>query len=190
MADLRKGIVQYALRQNSDFHKYRALELIDGLKVATILCKDKKADFYTTVQIKLLQRMDKPAEHFKGYILASIGDREYEKITESVAKIDKLLTQAMPVSSNMPQLQDNNASYSFPPYGYPSLPPYQGLIPQPPIVISPPTIISPQPYYLASHSRPSHYRGYCPSTPSPFRGNRCHRNSNGGYILLFLWRIT
>ena len=76
MADLRKGIVQYALRQNSDFDKYRALELIEGLKNAAILCKDKKADFYTTVHIKLLERMDKPAEHFKGYILALIGNRE------------------------------------------------------------------------------------------------------------------
>ena len=97
----------------------------------------QKADFYTTVQIKLLQRMDKPAEDFKGYILASIGDREYEKIMESVAKIDKLLPQAMLVSSSMPQPQDNNASYSFPPYGYPSLPPYQGLIPQPPYSYQP-----------------------------------------------------
>ena len=144
MADLRKGIVQYALRQDSDFDKYRALELIEGLKNAAILCKDKKADFYTTVHIKLLGRMDKPAEH-KGYILALIGDREYEKIMESVAKIDKSLVQATPVSSNTLQLQDNNASYSFPPpYGYPSLSPYQGVIPQPPpILISPPTIISP-----------------------------------------------
>ena len=77
--------------------------------------RTKKADFYTTVHIKLLERMDKPAEHFKGYILASIGDREYEKIMASVAKIDKLLAQATPISSNTPQLQDNNASYSFPP---------------------------------------------------------------------------
>ena len=116
MADLRKGIVQYALRQNSDFDKYRALELIEGLKNAAILCKDKKADFYTTVHINLLERMDKPAEHFKGYILlALIGDREYEKIMESVAKIDKSLAQATPVSSNTPQLQDNNASCFFPP---------------------------------------------------------------------------
>ena len=52
--------------------------------------------------------MDKPAEDFKGYILALIGDREYEKIMESVAKIDKSLAQATPVSSNTPQLQDNN----------------------------------------------------------------------------------
>ena len=115
VADLRKGIVQYALRQNSDFDKYRTLELIEGLKNAAILCRDKKVDFYTTVHIKLLERMDKPAKHFKGYILALIGDREYEKIMESAAKTDKSLAQATPVSSNTPQLQDNNASYSFPP---------------------------------------------------------------------------
>ena len=114
VADLRKGIVQYALRQNSDFDKYRALELTEGLKNAAILCKDKKADFHTTVHIKLLERMDKLAERFKGYILALTGDREYKKMMESVAKIDKSLAQATPVSSNMPQLQDNNASYSFP----------------------------------------------------------------------------
>ena len=75
MADLRKGSVQYALRQSSDFDKYRALEVIEGLKNAAILCKDKNADFYTTVHIKLLERMNKPAEQFKGYILASIRDR-------------------------------------------------------------------------------------------------------------------
>ena len=50
--------------------------------------------------------------------------------------IDQSLAQATPVSSNMPHLQNNNASYSF-------LSPYQGAIPQPPYIISPPTIISP-----------------------------------------------
>ena len=143
VTDLRKGVAQYALRQNSDFDKCGALELIEGLKNAAILCKDKKADFHTTVHIKLLERMDKPAEHFKGYVLALIGDREYEKIMESVAKIDKSLYQATPVSSDAPQLQDHNFGYSFPsPCGYPPLPPYQGVIPQPPIIIIPPTIIS------------------------------------------------
>ena len=145
VADLRKGIVQYALRQNSDFDKNRALELIEGLRNAAILCKDKKADFYTTVHIKLLERMDEPAEHFKGYILALIGDREYEKIMESVAKIDKSLAQAPPVSSNTPQLEDNNTSYSFPPsYGYPSLPPYQVQFPSPSKIISPHLITFPR----------------------------------------------
>ena len=113
MADLRKGIVQYALRQNLDFDKYRALELIEGLKNAAILCKAKKPT--STQPYTLSSKRDKPAEHFKGYILALTGDREYEKIMESVAKIDKSLAQATPVSSNTPQLQDNNASYSFPP---------------------------------------------------------------------------
>ena len=181
MADLRKGIVQNALRQNSDFDKYRALELIEGLKTAAILCKDNKADFYTTVHIKLLERMDKPAEHFKGYIFALIGEREYEKIMESVAKIDKSLAQATPASSNTPQLQDTNASYSFPPpYGYSSLPPYQGVIPQPPCSYQPSYNYQPSPYYLPSHPGPSHYRGYRPSTPSLFRGNRRRGSSNGG----------
>ena len=143
VADLRKEIVQYALRQNSDFDKYRALELIEGLKNAAILCKNRKADFYTTVHIKLLERMDKPAEHFKGYILALIGDREYEKIMESVAKIDKSLAQTSSVSSYMPQLQDIVPVI-------PSLPPmvispcpHQGVILQPLVVIRSPTIISP-----------------------------------------------
>ena len=147
----------------------------------------QKADFYTTIHIKLLERMNKPAEHFKEYILALIGDREYEKIMESVAKIDKLLAQVMPVSSNMPQLQDNNASYSFPPpYGYPSLPPYQGVIPQPPYSYQPSYNYQPSPYYLPSHPVPSHYRGYRPSTPSLFRGNRCCGSSNGVYIVIFV----
>ena len=135
----------------------------------------QKADFYTTVHTKLLERMDKVAEHFKGYIFALIGEREYEKIMLSVAKIDKSLAQATPASSNTPQLQDTNASYSFPPpYGYSSLPPYQDVIPQPSYNYQP------SPYYLPSHPGPSHYRGYRPSTLSLFRGNRRRGSSNGG----------
>ena len=186
VANLRKGIVQYALRQNLDFDKYRALELIAGLKNAAILCKDKKADFYTTVHIKLLERMDKPAEHFKGYILALTGDREYEEIMESVAKIDKSLAQATSVSSNTPQLQDNNASYSFPPpYGYPSLPPYQGVIPQLPYNYQPSFNYPPSPYYPSPHPGPSHYRSHRPSTPFFFRGNRRRGSGNGGIYCYF-----
>ena len=185
MADLRKGIVQYALRQNSDFDKYRALELIEGLKNAAILCKDKIADFYTTIHIKLLERMDKPAEHFKGYILVLIGDRKYEKIMESVAKIDKSLAQASPVSSNTPQLQDiMPVTPSFPPMVI-SPCPHQGVIPQPPYSHQVSYNYQPSPYYLPSHPGPSHYKSYRPSTPSLFKGNRRRGSSIAGIYCYF-----
>ena len=103
---------------------------------------------------------------------------------ESVAEIDKSLAQATSISSNTPQLQDNNASYSFPPpYGYPSLPPYQGVIPQPPYSYLSSYNYQPSPYYLPSHPGPGHHRGYRPSTPSLLGETGVAEAVTGVYII-------
>ena len=78
ISDLKKNIVQYALRPLNDFDKYKAMDLIEQLKNVQI--KDKKADYYITVYETLMEKFVKPAEHFRNHILPLLGDRDYEKL--------------------------------------------------------------------------------------------------------------
>ena len=89
VADLKKSIIQYASRPPCDFDKYKALEFIGNLKDSAANCKDKKADYYASVHSKLMEGISKPIDQFRSYILALLGDRDYEKIVESLAKVDK-----------------------------------------------------------------------------------------------------
>ena len=86
---LKKGILQYALRQTSVFDKYIALEKIETLKIVSKDLKDKKCDYYASTHAALLERINKPTNVFKDYVLSLLGGRDYEKIIESVSKIDK-----------------------------------------------------------------------------------------------------
>ncbi len=94
--------MQYAFRQNSDFDKYKALEMIESLKNAALDVRDKKADYFSTVHSKLLERITKPTEQFKSYVLSLLGDRDYEKVVEAVSKVDKAFTQETPVAPPIP----------------------------------------------------------------------------------------
>ena len=126
--------------------------------------------------------MDKPAEHFKGYILALIGDKEYEKIMESVANIAKSLAQAMPVSSDAPQLQDHNTGYSFPsPLWLSPIAPIPRCNSQPPYNYQSSHNYQPSPYYPSSHPGPSHYRGIVPALLN-FLGETGVRGSGNGGV--------
>ena len=101
VGDLKKVVVQYALRQTCDFHKYKALELIENLKSVAIQCRDKKADYCSTVHVKLLERISKPAEQFKNYVLSLLADRDYEKIIDAVAKVDEAFGNDTPSSAHL-----------------------------------------------------------------------------------------
>ena len=101
VGDLKKMVVQYALRQTCDFGKYKALELIENLKSVAIQRRDKKADYYSTVHVKLLERISKPAELFNSYVLSLLADRDYEKIIDAVAKVDKAFSNDTPSSAHL-----------------------------------------------------------------------------------------
>ncbi len=58
--------------------------------------KDKKAVFYSSVYATLAERIIRPTSQFKDYVLSLLGDRDYEKIMETVNKIDKNFTVKNP----------------------------------------------------------------------------------------------
>ena len=123
ISDLKKNIVQYALRPLNDFDKYKAIDLIEQLKNVSVQIKDKKADYYTTVYSALMEKLVKPAEHFRNYILSLLGDRDYEKVIEAVLKIDKALEKDLtPSSFSNSDVSNSDVSPSFVPPYYNPLP--------------------------------------------------------------------
>ena len=91
-ATVQKDIIQYALRHVNDFDKYVALEKVERLKHIAAEEKNTKADFFGSVHSTLLDRIQKPTEQFENYVLALLGDREYERIVEAVGKVNKTFT--------------------------------------------------------------------------------------------------
>ena len=89
IASIKTGITQYALRQLVDFDKYQALEKVDSLKTISRELKDEKADYYAAVYAILAERIEKPKEHFKQYVLSLLGDKDYDKILNSLSKVDE-----------------------------------------------------------------------------------------------------
>ena len=52
------------------------LEMIEGLKTTAVSLEDIKADYLTKVYAKLVERITKPEELFKCYVLSLLGDRK------------------------------------------------------------------------------------------------------------------
>ena len=137
VASLKKAVVQYSARPTLDFDKYKALDMIDQLRYVAVQLRDKKADYFSSVHSLLLEKVNKPTEQFKNYVLSLVGDRDYEKIVETVAKIDKSFQQTPAKASDPPaQAQGQLAStpqvsFAASPYGFPPFPwpyyPKQGL---------------------------------------------------------------
>ena len=128
IASLKKAVTRYCLRPLADFDKYKALDMVEQLANVSLQVKDKKADYYATVYSTLQERISKSAEQFKSYVLSLLGDREYEKVVESLAKVDKAFNQdatSSPEPSVVPQSPQGFLPPSFPgelpsPLSYPS----------------------------------------------------------------------
>ena len=85
----KKEIIQYAMRPQTDFDKYVVLAKIEELKNLSKDLRDEKSDFYASVHSLLVERIDKPSNQFKDYVLSLLGDKDYGKILESINKSDK-----------------------------------------------------------------------------------------------------
>ena len=66
---------------------------MDDLRNVALQLKHKKADYFKSVHAILLERIAKPVDQFKSYVLSLLGDRDYDKIMEAVGKVDKNLSQ-------------------------------------------------------------------------------------------------
>ena len=86
----RKEIIHYAMRRQTDFDIYVVLAKIEELKNLSRDLRDKKSDFYARVHSLLVEKIDKPSNQFKDYVLSLLGDKDYGKILESINKLIKI----------------------------------------------------------------------------------------------------
>ena len=101
---IKRDIVQYALRQSTDFDKHLVIEKIEYLKHVARDLEDKKADYYSSVYSILLERINENEDQFKTYVLALLGDRDYERIIEVVNKVGKTFNKTTNPSTHNPAL--------------------------------------------------------------------------------------
>ena len=85
--------------------------MVEQLANVSPQVKDKKADYYATVYSTLQERISSLQNNSRH------TDREYEKVVESIAKVDKAFNQDA-TSSPGPSVVSNHSSQSFCPLAF------------------------------------------------------------------------
>ena len=88
---LLRKINALALKNGSDFDRYEALQLAQELVACASNTNHEKFSYYSVALQEIRQRLHKPKEQFKAYFLAFFFDRDYGKVLQSLAKVDKCL---------------------------------------------------------------------------------------------------
>lgn len=82
-------ITNYGFRRPEDFDKYEALALAEQLATASRLSADQKASTYDAIASTLREKLSCSTKQFKAYYVALLADKEYSKVLDTVAKVDK-----------------------------------------------------------------------------------------------------
>lgn len=84
-----KRITSLSSRPISQFNKYEVLELIESLKNAAQDANHAKQHYYRLAYETLRNKIDQSDDQFRDLVLPLLGDKDYEKILEVVAKVEK-----------------------------------------------------------------------------------------------------
>jgi hypothetical protein len=90
---------KYGLRGGADFDKYTAVALAETASRESHRMNDPKASFLEAASQTLRAHLQKPADKFQAYFLALFSDKEYTKVLESIAKVDKVFKRNSSESS-------------------------------------------------------------------------------------------
>ena len=101
---LLRKINTLAVKNGSDFDKYKALQLEQELVTCASNANHKKSSYYSVVLQEIRQRLHKPREQFKAYFLALFSDYDYGKVLQSMAKVDKCLRNPRSSVRNTPSI--------------------------------------------------------------------------------------
>jgi hypothetical protein len=97
------GLSSYALGHTVDFDKYTALSMAEDIGRLAHLHQHGKAAFLDVATQALRSCIDKSQDHFPAYFLALFSDKNYTKILDSIAKVDKAFEAPSP--GNRPLLR-------------------------------------------------------------------------------------
>ena len=84
-------ITNYGGRRLEDFDKYEALRLAEELVSVAKTTIDTKAASYDIIATKVREKIYVSKEQFKAYFLALLADKEYTRIFDTIAKVEKRL---------------------------------------------------------------------------------------------------
>ena len=105
-------ITNYAGRRLEDFDKYEALRLAEELVSVAKTTSDTKAASYDIIATTLREKIHVPKEQFKAFFLALLADKEYTRIFDTIAKVEKSFRRPTPYFRA--QARGNLRSSSYP----------------------------------------------------------------------------
>ena len=83
-------ITQYGFRRVEDFDKYDSLAMAEQFATAATLSGHEKASTFDAIACTLREKLPASKKQFKAYFVALLPDKEYAKVLEAVAKVNKL----------------------------------------------------------------------------------------------------
>lgn len=96
MDQLLKRIESLEGQSNRDFAKYIALSMAESVAREAHCLSHEKASFLDAAVKGLRPRPQASTEIFQAYFLALLSDRDYTKVLDSLAKVDKAHKKAAP----------------------------------------------------------------------------------------------
>ena len=85
LAEIRQLISSKAVAFNKD----HMMDLLLGLKLVARETKHSKASYYATVLEAMREKLSSPDDQIKKYVSLLLGDKDYERVMEAMAKVDK-----------------------------------------------------------------------------------------------------
>ena len=94
--------LDYATRPHSEFKKYEPLDIFETLQHTARDNKDERQEYYRLAFQTARSNVGLPNEHFQSLLLRLLGDNDYQKVFEAVAKVEKSMgkSPSPPASSS------------------------------------------------------------------------------------------
>jgi hypothetical protein len=83
-------------RPLTEFNKYEALEMTEELQNAANDRNHPKERYYRVVYQTLREKMEVPPVQFRALLLRLLGDKDQERVSEMVSKVEKHFTRQRP----------------------------------------------------------------------------------------------
>lgn len=93
VASMLKRILDYATRPVTEFNIYEGIELFETLQNIARDEKHDQREYYRLAYHTARSKLQLPKEHFRSLILQLLGDKNHQKVSEAVAKVDKSMAK-------------------------------------------------------------------------------------------------
>lgn len=104
LEDAQKATVESCLEEirhflkSPLFSKDRALDMLVNLKVIAKESSHARAGFFDAVLKAMREKTASATEQFKKYLEVLLGDKDHEKVLDTIAKVDKATRMASPLT--------------------------------------------------------------------------------------------